>query len=167
MYVCLFIINPVGSMIQQNRQDKYSFDTDSLASLFLLTRSHGCPIVPPGQPDHWSTKGPSRITWHVHNDVRTSPAQRPNRDHRTNDTRSMAASVCRLHYRPRSHCSSATLPRLALQLDAPVVVLCNSTVPSSQLLLSTQANVSIVLYGLWLDRRCSPDGVATGYPTTA
>ena len=62
-YVWLFIINPVGSMIQPNRQDKYSFDTDSLASVFLLTRSHGCPIVPSGQPDHRSTKDP--VSHHV------------------------------------------------------------------------------------------------------
>ena len=29
MYVCLFIINPVGSMIHPKRKDKYSFDTVS------------------------------------------------------------------------------------------------------------------------------------------
>ena len=48
-YVCLF--NPMGSVIQTNRQDKYSFDTNSVALVFLLTRSHWCPIVPPGQPE--------------------------------------------------------------------------------------------------------------------
>ena len=128
----LFIINPVGSMIQPNRQDKYSFDTDSLASVFLLTRSRRCPAVPSGQPDG-RRRVPSHVTWHVHN-LQTSPAQRPNPDHRTNDSRSTAASVYRLHSRPRPHCSSATLPRFALQLDAPVVVLRNAAaVPSSQL----------------------------------
>ena len=151
----------MGSMIQPNLQ--YSFDTNSLASVFLLTRSHRCPIVPPGSQIIGRRRVPSHITCHIHN-LRTSPAQRPNRGHRTNDTRYMAASVCRLHYRPRPHCSSATLPRFALQLDAPVVVLRNAaTVPSSQLQLSTQANVSIVLYGLRPDHRCSPGSVAIRY----
>ena len=67
---------------------------------------------------------------------------------------------------PRPHCSSATLPRFALQLDAPVVVLRNTTLPSSQLRLSTQAIVSIVLYGLRSDRGCSPGSVAAGYPAS-
>ena len=61
--MCSFVINPVSSIIQPNRQDKYSFDTYSLAPVFLLTRSHRCPIVPPGQPDHRSTKGP--VSHHV------------------------------------------------------------------------------------------------------
>ena len=88
--------------------------------------------VPPGQPDG-RRRVPSHITWHVHN-LRTIPAHRPNPDHKTNDTRSMAASVCRLHYWPWPHCSSATLPRFALQLDEPVVVLRNAaTVPSGSL----------------------------------
>ena len=78
---------------------------------------------------------------------------------------STAASVCRLHYRPRPHCSSATLLRFALQLGTPVVMLRNvPTVPSCQLQLSTQANVSIVLYGCGLNvavhRVASPPGTS-------
>ena len=99
---------------------------------------------------------PSRIM----NKPSTASEPRP----QDNDTRS---SVCRLHYRPQPHCSSATVSRFALQLDVPVVMLHNAatlTVPSSQLQLSTQANVSIVLYGLRPDCRCSPGSVATGYP---
>ena len=111
LYVCLFIINPVGSMIHPNRQDKYSFDTNNLASVFLLTRSHRCvQQTSASRPARSSAfigrrRVPSHITWHVHS-LRTSPAQRPNPDHRTNDTRS---TVYRLHYRPRPHCSSATV----------------------------------------------------------
>ena len=82
------------------------------------------PRTPPGQPDHRSMKGP--VTRHVARPH--PPAQRPNSDHsqeQTTLTISNAASVCRLHYWPRPHCSLATLPRFALQLDAPVlVVLC-------------------------------------------
>ena len=75
----------------------------------------------------------------------------------THDPLSTAASVCRLHSRPRPHCSSATLPRFALQLVRTVLLRNAAAVPSSQ--LHTQAKVSIVLYGLTVgvaDRRCSP-----------
>ena len=105
-------------MIQPNRQDKYSFATTSLASVFLLTRSHRCPIVPPGPPDHHSTKGP--VSHHVVHPQSTNKPRTAS-DHRTNDTRFTAASVCRLYSQPRPHCSSATLSRFALQLARPVV----------------------------------------------
>ena len=38
--IYLFIINPVGSMIHPKRKDKYSFDTNNVTSVFLLTQSH-------------------------------------------------------------------------------------------------------------------------------
>ena len=62
--IYLFIINPVGSMVQQNQQDNYSFDIIlySVASVLLLTRLHRSPLVLPGQPDHRSTKAGSRLT---------------------------------------------------------------------------------------------------------
>ena len=118
-------------------------------------------LVPPGQPDHrlGRRRVPTHITWHTHS-LRTCPAQRPNPDHRTNDTRS---SVYTLHYRPRPH--YIVWGRTSTERTA-VVVLRNAatlTVPSRQL-LSTRSNVSIVLYGLRPARRCSPGSVATGYP---
>ena len=50
----LFIINPVGSMIHPNRQDKYSFATNYLTSVFLLNTITQVSnrLVPPGQPVH-------------------------------------------------------------------------------------------------------------------
>ena len=81
------------------------------------------PRTPPGQPDHRSTKGP--VTRHVARPH--PPAQRPNFDQsqeQTTLTISNAASVCRLHY---WSCSANA-----------------TTVPSNQLQLSSQANVSSV-----------------------
>ena len=65
---------------------------------------------------------------------------------------------------------TAVRQQFALQLDIHVVLLRNAathTVPSSQLQPSTQANVSLVLYGLRPDRRCSPGSVATVRVTAA
>ena len=104
------------------------------------------PRTPPGQPDHRSTKGP--VTRHV--DRPHPPAQRPYSDHsqeQTTLTISNAASVCRLHYWPRPHCSLATLPRFALQLDAPVLVVfrkCSHSSSNQLSQVSSQANVSSV-----------------------
>ena len=55
MYVCLFIIDPVGPMIQQNLTTEYmyAFDT-SIVKVYSITQycvAHR-PAVPPGQPDH-------------------------------------------------------------------------------------------------------------------
>ena len=75
----------------------------------------------------------------------------------TNDTRLIHSSQCVQITLP----AAATLQfgNIASVHTPPVVV----KVPSSQLQLSTQANVSIVLYGLWPDCCRSPDSVATGY----
>ena len=102
---------------------------NSLASVIFLTQtqvSYSASGVRAAyasdQPYHiMSTKGP--VTHHVARPH--PPAQRPNSDHSQEQTTlkiSNAASVCRLHYWPRPHCSLATLPRFALQLDAPVLV---------------------------------------------
>ena len=113
-------------------------------------------LVPPGQPDHriGRRRVPTRITWHVHI-LRTSPAQRPSPDHRTNDIRS---SVYRLHYRTRPHCS--VWVRTPTERTA-VVVLRNAATLTFPSRLSTQANMSIFPYGLPPDRLCSPGSVAT------
>ena len=62
--LCLFILDPVGPMIQQNVHEKYIFDTDSSKSRHTITQpcvAHR-PKVTPGQPDHLSTRGP--VSWH-------------------------------------------------------------------------------------------------------
>ena len=59
------------------------------------------------------------------------------------------------HYTTGRGGHSAVRQQFALQLDH------THTVPSRQLQLSTQANVSLVLYGLRPDRRCSCDGVSS------
>ena len=102
---------------------KYSLDTNNLAGVFLLTRSHRRPIVPPGQPDHRSMKGP--VSHHVArpqstNNPRTASEPRPE-DKRHTIHGSQCYSVCRFYYRPRPHCSSAKLPRFALHLDSVAV----------------------------------------------
>ena len=111
-------------------------------------------LVPPGQPDHRLRRRtvPTRITWHVHS-LRTCPhsVRTPTTGQTTHDP----------------VCTDYTTGRGSVWVRTPtertaVVMLRNAAtlaVPSSQLLLSTQANVSIVLYGLRPDRR-----VATGYP---
>ena len=94
-----------------------------------------------------STKGP--VTRHAARPH--PPAQRPNSDHSQEQTTlsltiSNAASVCRLHYWPRPHCSLATLPRSALRTGRT----CTSRAPQRQpqfqvisyVQLSSQANVS-------------------------
>ena len=99
--LCMFIHNkPSGLMVQLNRQDKYSFDTDSLAPVCLLIRSHRCPIVPLGQPDHRSTKGP--VSHYVArpqstNKPRTASETRPQNKRHT-------IHGARLHSQARPHC---------------------------------------------------------------
>ena len=118
--------------------------------------------MPPGQA---STKGP--VSHHVARPQSTNKPCTASEPRPQDKRHTIHGSQCVQITLPAAatHCSSATLPRVALQLDAPVVVLRNAaTVPSSQLQLSTQANVSIVLYGLQPDRRCSPGSVTTGYP---
>ena len=116
--------------------------------------------MPPGQPDHrlGRRRVPTRITCtvyeHAPHSVRT-----PTTGQTTHDP------VCTDYTTGRGH---TAVSGFALQLNArlAVVVLRNSatlTVPSRQLQLTTQANVSIVLYGLRPDRRWSPGSVATGY----
>ena len=109
-------------------------------------------LVPPGQPNYRSTKGP--VSHHVARPQSTnnSLAQRPNPDNRANDTRS---SVYILHYRPRPRCSSANSVLVRTPTGHTrreyhsVVAFGNAatiTVPtsSSQLQLSFQTNVSTV-----------------------
>ena len=66
MYVCLFIIDPVGPMIQQKLTTEYmyAFDT-SIVKVYSITqwRVAHRPAVPPGQPDHMPTSGP--VSQHV------------------------------------------------------------------------------------------------------
>ena len=171
MYVCLFIINPVGSMIHPNRKDKYSFDTNNLANVSFpsSTITQMSPIVKRLQASQIIVRRrvPSRIT---------NMPPRPPHSVRNPTTASMRPvqtthdPVCLVYTTGRGH--TAVRQQFARQLDIGlhVVVLCNAathTVPSSQLQPSTQANVSLVLYGLRPDRRCSPGSVATVRVTAA
>ena len=81
---------------------KYSFDINNLASVFLLTRSHMRPIVPPGQPDYRSTKGP--VSHHVArpqstDKPRTAPEPRPlTQDNRHDPRQPVCADKARRTY---------------------------------------------------------------------
>ena len=131
-------------------------------------------IAPPGQPHHRSTKG---AVSH-HEQAPAPPAQRPKPDHslscalyamRPVGLQTTHDPVCTVYTTGRGG-HTAVRQQFALQLDIHVVVLRNAathTVPSSQLQPSTQANVSLVLYGLRPDRRCSPGSVATVNITAA
>ena len=120
----------------------------------IMIKSHWAPglIVPPGQQDHRSTKGP--VSHHV---ARPQSTNMP-------CTASEPRPQNKRHTIHDSQCVQITLPAAATPQFGNIASVRTPTGRTcSQLQRSTQANVSIVLYGLLSDRRCSPGSVATGY----
>ena len=121
--------------------------------------------MPPGQPDHRSEKSPS--SHHIA------------RQQSTNNKPRTASEPRQQGKRHTVQCVHITLPAAAtlqfgnsVSVRTPTGRTCSHVTQSrhthsskySQLKLSMQANMFIVLYGLQPDRRCSPGRVATEYP---
>ena len=134
---------------ESNQQDKYSLDTNNLASVFIQNPiTQVCPI---GQCIQASQiigrrRVPSRITWHVHGTVyeRARHSVRTPTTARTNDTRSSVYTTGR-----GRNAATLTVPTSSSQL---------------QLAFRRTFPLSTGLYGLRPALRCSPGRGATGYP---